>query len=294
MAKQQKDGEKRQFPPQPEAAKRGHEEAMRPAPRSDDRTYRGSGKLAGRGALVTGGDSGIGRAVAVFFAKEGADVAIVYHEHDDDARETCRLVEAEGRRCLALKGDVGDEGFCREAVERTARELGRLDVLVNNAAEQHPKESIEEIGAEQLERTFRTNIFSMFYLTKAALPHLRQHPGANIVNTTSVTAYKGNEQLIDYASTKGAIVAFTRSLSQALAKEKLRVNAVAPGPIWTPLIAATFTDDEKIQSFGSDVPLGRAGQPEEVAPSYVFLASDDASYITGQVIHPNGGSVVNA
>ncbi|HEU4698852.1 MAG TPA: SDR family oxidoreductase [Gemmatimonadales bacterium] len=281
------------FPPQSPAAKRGHEAAMRPVPQSEKPTYRGSGKLEGRAALITGGDSGIGRAVAIYFAKEGADVAIVYHIHDDDAQETKRQVEAEGRRCLAIKGDVGDERFCGAAVEQTAGAFGRLDVLVNNAAEQHPQPGIEQIGTEQLERTFRTNIFAMFFLTKAALPHLRKQSGSSIVNTASVTAYQGSPELLDYSSTKGAIVAFTRSLSKSLAKEGIRVNAVAPGPIWTPLIAATFTDDEKIQSFGQDVPLGRAGQPEEVAPCYVFLASADASYMSGQVLHPNGGDVVN-
>lgn len=241
-------------------------------------------------ALITGGDSGIGRAVAIFFAKEGADVAIAYLNEEEDAQETRRLVEAEGRRCLALAGDVGDEGHCQEMIEQTVRELGRLDILVNNAAEQHPQESIEQITSEQLERTFRTNIFAMFYLTKAALKHLKE--GAAIINTTSVTAYKGSPQLLDYSSTKGAIVAFTRSLSQSLVEQGIRVNAVAPGPIWTPLIPSTFPED-KVASFGADVPMKRPGQPEEVAPSYVFLASDDSSYISGQVLHPNGGNVVN-
>ena len=269
----------------------GIEQEMTPEPDATRPQHRGSGKLAGRVALITGGDSGIGRAVAVLFAREGADVAIGHlAEEDADATETVKLVEAEGRRCLTLPGDVGDEAFCRRSVERTVRELGRLDVLVNNAAEQHTTESIAEISAEQLERTFRTNIFAMFHLTKAALPHLGE--GSAIVNTTSVTAYQGNPSLLDYSSTKGAIVAFTRSLSQQLVSKGIRVNAVAPGPIWTPLIPATMPK-EKVAQFGKDVPMGRPGQPEEVAPCYVFLASDDSSYMAGQVLHPNGGNVVN-
>jgi NAD(P)-dependent dehydrogenase (short-subunit alcohol dehydrogenase family) len=229
--------------------------------------------------------------VAVLFARESADVAIGHlAEEDTDATETVKLVEAEGRRCLTLPGDVGDEAFCQEAVARTVRELGHLDVLVNNAAEQHTTQSISELSAEQLERTFRTNIFAMFFLTKAALPHLGE--GSAIVNTTSVTAYQGNPSLLDYSSTKGAIVAFTRSLSQQLIGDGIRVNAVAPGPIWTPLIPATMPE-EKVASFGKDVPMGRPGQPEEVAPCYLFLASDDASYMAGQVLHPNGGNVIN-
>jgi NAD(P)-dependent dehydrogenase (short-subunit alcohol dehydrogenase family) len=278
------------IPPQRQARQPGIEAEMTPRPRSEDESQRGSGKLDGKVALITGGDSGIGRAVALAFAKEGADVAVLYLDEHQDAEETRRRVEEKGRRCLLIAGDVGDEGFCREAVERTARELGRLDILVNNAAEQHEQKSLEDISREQLERTFRTNIFSMFFLTKAALRHLGE--GSAIVNTTSVTAYKGSGGLMDYASTKGAIVAFTRSLSQNLAEKKIRVNAVAPGPIWTPLIPASFPPD-KVESFGKDVPLGRPGQPEEVAPCYVFLASDDSSYMTGQVLHPNGGEVVN-
>jgi NAD(P)-dependent dehydrogenase (short-subunit alcohol dehydrogenase family) len=277
-------------PPQHQDRQPGLEKAMAPKPKASDPAHRGSGKLQGKAALITGGDSGIGRAVAVAFAREGADVAIVYFNEHEDAKETKRLVEAEGRRCLAIAGDVGQEAFCREAVEKTVGEFGKLDILVNNAAEQHPQESIEKISAEQLERTFRTNIFAMFFLTKAAMPHLKE--GAAIINTASVTAYKGNPVLLDYSSSKGAIVAFTRSLSQALAKKKIRVNGVAPGPIWTPLIPSTFPAD-KVEKFGDDVPLGRAGQPEEVASCYVFLASNDASYMTGQILHPNGGTVVN-
>jgi NAD(P)-dependent dehydrogenase (short-subunit alcohol dehydrogenase family) len=277
-------------PPQHQERRPGLETEMTPRPAADDPKYRACGKLAGKVALITGGDSGIGRAVAIFYAKEGADVAVVYLDEHKDAEETKRLVEAEGRRCLLIAGDIGDERFCKEAVDRTVRELGRLDILVNNAAEQHPQESIENISSEQLERTFRTNIFSMFYLTKYALEHMRK--GASIINTTSVTAYKGNPKLLDYSSTKGAIVAFTRSLSQALVEKGIRVNGVAPGPIWTPLIPSTF-DEEHVEHFGENVPMKRPGQPEEVAPSYVFLASDDASYITGQILHPNGGTVVN-
>ena len=282
--------QKQTLPPQEQDQRPGIESEMTPRPQFEDRDYRPAGKLNGKVALITGGDSGIGRAVAVYYAKEGADVAIVYLSEHGDAEETKRQVEQEGRRCILIAGDAGDESFCRQAVERTVRELGHLDILVNNAAEQHPQESIEDITAEQLERTFRTNIFSYFFLTKAALKHLKE--GSAIINTTSVTAYKGSPQLLDYSSTKGAIVAFTRSLSQALAERKIRVNGVAPGPIWTPLIPSTFPAD-KVASFGADTPLGRPGQPEEVAPSFVFLASDDSSYITGQIVHPNGGSVVN-
>jgi NAD(P)-dependent dehydrogenase (short-subunit alcohol dehydrogenase family) len=263
---------------------------MTPKPQAEDARHVGSRKLEGKVALVTGGDSGIGRAVAIAFAREGADVAIVYLNEHHDAEETKRLVEKEGRRCLTIAGDVGLEEFCRTCVERTLTEFHRLDVLVNNAGEQHPQESIEQITSEQLERTFRTNIFSFFYMTKAALRHLGQ--GSAIINSTSVTAYKGSPKLLDYSSTKGAIVAFTRSLSLGLAERGIRVNAVAPGPIWTPLIPSTFPP-EKTEAFGSDVPMKRAGQPEEVASCYVFLASNDGSYMTGQVLHPNGGTVVN-
>ncbi|HET8720692.1 MAG TPA: SDR family oxidoreductase [Nitrospira sp.] len=281
---------KQQRPPQHQSRQPGMEQDMTPRPKSERPGEVGCGKLLDKVALITGGDSGIGRAVAAAYAKEGADVAVVYYNEHEDAKETQRLVEAQGRRCILIPGDVGNEQFCREAVERTVREFGRLDILVNNAAEQHPRESLEQITAEQLERTFRTNIFSYFFMGKAALPHLKE--GSTIINTTSVTAYKGSAQLLDYSSTKGAIVSFTRSLSQALADKHIRVNAVAPGPIWTPLIPSTFPA-EKVATFGSDVPLKRAGEPEEVAPSYVFLASQDSSYTTGQVLHPNGGTVVN-
>ena len=277
-------------PAQHQQQQPGIESQMTPQPQSFAEGYRGSDKLRGQVALITGGDSGIGRAVALAFAKEGADVAIAYLNEDEDAKTTKEAIEKQGRRCISLSGDIGDESICQNLVKQTVKSFGQLDILVNNAAEQHPQESIEDITAEQLERTFRTNIFSMFYLTKAALKHLKE--GSAIINTTSVTAYKGNQQLLDYSSTKGAIVAFTRSLSQSLAEKGIRVNGVAPGPIWTPLIPSTFPA-EKVEKFGADTPLGRAGQPDEVAPSYVFLASKDSSYMTGQILHPNGGSVIN-
>jgi NAD(P)-dependent dehydrogenase (short-subunit alcohol dehydrogenase family) len=248
-------------------------------------------KLSDKVALVTGGDSGIGQAVAIAFAREGADVAIVYLKEHSDAKETKRLVENEGRQCLLIPGDVGDEKFCKSAVKEVVAFFGRLDILVNNAAEQHPQESIEKISSKQLEKTFRTNIFSYFFMVKAALKQLKKHQGV-IINTTSVTAYRGSEKLLDYSSTKGAIVAFTRSLALSLVEEGIRVNAVAPGPIWTPLIPSTFPA-KKVATFGSDVPMKRAGEPVEVASCFVFLASIDSSYMTGQVLHPNGGEIVN-
>jgi NAD(P)-dependent dehydrogenase (short-subunit alcohol dehydrogenase family) len=270
----------------------GRERPMDPAPIVIRDDYKGADKLKGKVALITGGDSGIGRSAAVHFAREGADVAIIYLEEGDDARDTKKMIEAEGRRCVLLAGDIGDEEFCKRSVEKTVAELGGLDVLVNNAAEQHPKGSIEEITTEQLERTFRTNIFAMFHMTKAALPHLREREGSTIINSTSVTAYRGSPELLDYSTTKGAIVAFTRSLSGQLAKDEIRVNGVAPGPIWTPLIPASFPPD-KVETFGNDVPLGRPGEPAECGPCYVFLACEDSSYMTGQVLHPNGGEIVN-
>jgi NAD(P)-dependent dehydrogenase (short-subunit alcohol dehydrogenase family) len=277
--------EKRRLPRQP-----GVEAEMTEKPQAEKASHRGSGKLQDKVAIITGGDSGIGRAVAIAFAKEGADVAVAYLDEHKDAKETKRLVEEKGRRCIVIAGDIGGEDFSQQIVKKTLREFKKIDVLVNNAAEQHEQEDFTKITAEQVERTFRTNIFGMFFLTRAVLPYLRE--GAAIVNTTSVTAYRGSEHLIDYASTKGAIVGFTRSLSKNLASKKIRVNAVAPGPIWTPLIPATFPE-ERIEKFGKDTPLGRPGQPEEVAPCYVFLASDDSSYMTGQVLHPNGGEIVN-
>jgi NAD(P)-dependent dehydrogenase (short-subunit alcohol dehydrogenase family) len=282
--------EKKLQPAQQQRRQPGREYEMEPRPRFENKTHRGSGKLQEKVAIITGGDSGIGRAVAIAFAKEGAHISVVYLEEQRDASETRRLVEKHGRKCILIKGDVGREEFCRKAVAQTVKEFGRLDVLVNNAAEQHPQDSIEKITEKQLERTFRTNIFSFFFMTKAALKHLKK--GAAIINTTSVTAYKGSADLLDYSSTKGAITSFTRSLSQALADKYIRVNGVAPGPVWTPLIPSTFPAKE-VETFGSDVPLGRAGQPEEIAPSYVFLACDDSSYMTGQVLHPNGGTIVN-
>jgi NAD(P)-dependent dehydrogenase (short-subunit alcohol dehydrogenase family) len=276
-------------PGQEQEKQPGSEAEMHPQPVVVPEKYRGSGKLEGKVAIVTGGDSGIGRSVAVLFAREGADVAVLYLDEHEDAAETKRMVEAEGHRCITIAGDIGDEDFCVSAVERVVKELGHLDVVVNNAAEQHEAKDLSEITAEQLERTFRTNLFGMFHLTKAALEHLPD--GSAIVNTTSVTAYKGKAALVDYASTKGAIVAFTRSLAEQLAPRKIRVNGVAPGPIWTPLIPASFTEEE-VAEFGKNVPLGRPGQPAEVAPSFVFLASEDSSYMTGQVLHPNGGEPV--
>lgn len=281
---------KKTLPPQHQDRRPGLESEMTPRPQTEGHEHRGSGKLLGKVALITGGDSGIGRAVAIAFAREGADCAIVYLNEHGDAEKTKQRVENAGRRCLLLAGDVGQEKFCQEVVDRSVKEFGRLDVLVNNAAEQHPQQSLEDITAEQLERTFRTNIFAYFFLTRAALPHLK--PGSTIVNTASVTAYKGNPQLLDYSATKGAIVAFTRSLSESLAQKGIRVNAVAPGPIWTPLIPSTFPE-EKVEQFGADTPMQRPGQPEEVAPCFVFLASKDSSYMSGQVLHPNGGVVVN-
>ncbi|UUZ97195.1 SDR family oxidoreductase [Paenibacillus sp. P25] len=278
------------FRPSTSKERPGIESQMNPRPAFEDRAYKAAGKLTGKAALITGGDSGIGRAIAVTYAKEGADVAIVYLNEHGDAEETKRQVEEEGRRCILLPGDLGDEAFCNQVIAQTVKGLGKLDILVNNAAEQHPQARLEDITAQQLERTFRTNLFSYFYLTKAALPHLKQ--GSAIINTASVTAYEGSKELIDYSATKGAIVSFTRSLSQQLIGRGIRVNGVAPGPVWTPLIPSTFNPDQ-VSKFGTDVPMKRAGQPEEIAPSYVFLASDDASYMAGQILHVNGGVIVN-
>lgn len=281
---------KQQRPPQHQGRQPGIESEMVPRPQAEESHYQASGKLKGKVALITGGDSGIGRAVAILFAKEGADVAIVYYDEHNDARESQKQVEAEGQRCLLMAGDIGDESFCQEAVARTIAEFGKLNCLVNNAAEQHPQKDIRKITTAQLERTFRTNIFAMFHLVKAALPHLTK--GDTIINTASVTTYRGSPELLDYASTKGAIVGFTRSLAQSLIKDGIRVNGVAPGPIWTPLIPSTFPPD-KVATFGSDVPMGRAGEPKEVATCFLFLASEDSSYIAGQILHPNGGEVIN-
>ncbi len=274
-------------PAQHQERQPGFEKGMAPSPDFQGNLAGASQRLPGKATLITGGDSGIGRAIALAFAKEGADVAISYLDEHEDAKETKKLVEKEGRHCLLIAGDIGDEAFCKQVISQVIEEFGKLDVLVNNAAEQHVQQSLRDITAEQLEKTFRTNVFSMFHLTKAALDHLK--PGASIINTTSITAFRGEPSLIDYSSTKGAILAFTRALSGSLAKEGIRVNGVAPGPIWTPLIPASFPEED-VEGFGSNTPLGRPGQPDELAPGYVYLASDDSSYVTGQVLHINGGT----
>ncbi len=276
----------KEFPEQ-QQKQPGDQYKMKPEPEIIRDNYKGSEKLKGKKALITGGDSGIGRSVAVHFAREGADVAIVYLKEDEDALKTKELVEKEGRKCLIIEGDLKDEKFCKKVIQKTISGLGGINVLVNNAAVQFPKDSIGDISNDQLEETFRTNIFPYFYITKEVMQHFKE--GDVIVNTTSVTAYRGSTHLLDYSSTKGAIVTFTRSLAKMLAEKKIRVNGVAPGPIWTPLIPATFDD---IEEFGQKVPMGRAGQPSEVAPAYVYLASEDSSYVTGQIIHVNGGEVV--
>ncbi len=269
------------------------ESEMNPKPQYDRESYRGSDKLKGKVALITGGDSGIGRSVSVLYAKEGADVAIVYLNENQDAQKTKELVEAEGQKCLLLPGDISNEQFCAEVVQHTVKELGKLDILVNNAAEQYMEnpETLEDIDSARLGSIFSTNIFSMFYLCKAAIPHLKE--GSSIINTTSINAFKGNAPLLSYSTTKGAILAFTRSLSQSLLKKGIRVNGVAPGPIWTPFIPDAFPA-EQVEGFGKQVPMQRPGQPVEVATSFVFLASDDSSYFAGQTLHPNGGVVVGA
>lgn len=281
-----------QRPQQHQDRQPGREGEMKPAPRYENPELRGSGRIEGRVALITGGDSGIGRAVAVAFAREGADVVVAYLEENEDAKQTAHLIHEKGKRCLLHRCDIGSKAACIGAVEAAVSAFGRLDILVNNAAEQHPQKSVCDISEEQLEKTFRTNLFSMFYLSAAALPHLKASSAPAIINTSSVTAYRGSPKLLDYSATKGAIVAFTRSLAGQLAEDKIRVNAVAPGPIWTPLIPATFPAEE-VATFGSDSPLGRAGEPWEVAECYVFLASAAANYMTGQVLHPNGGEIVN-
>ena len=269
----------------------GHESQLEPKPDWEPR-YPGSERLKGKVALVTGADSGIGRAVAALFAREGADVAIVYLCEHDDAKKTKEIVEKEGRRAIAIAGDLGDKTFCDDAVKQTVDQLGRLDILVNNAGEQHPDEDIRDITEDQLKRTFQTNIFSMFFLVQAAEPHLEK--GSAIINCTSVTMYKGSPQLLDYSATKGAITAFTPSLSKNLVKKGIRVNAVAPGPIWTPLNPFGGQKPEDIPEFGKDTPMGRPGQPNEVAPSFLFLACEDSSYMIGQVLHPNGGDFTSS
>jgi len=269
----------------------GHESELEPKPDWEPR-YPGSGRLEGKVALVTGGDSGIGRAVAALFAREGADVAIAYLCEHDDAARTKEIVEGEGRRAIAIAGDLGDKDFCERVVKETVEQLGGLDVLVNNAGEQHSDKDIRDITEEQLKRTFQTNIYSMFFLVQAARPYLRK--GAAIINCTSITMYQGSGHLLDYSATKGAITAFTRSLSENLIGDGIRVNAVAPGPIWTPLNPFGGAPPEKVREFGKNTPIGRPGQPNEVAPSFLFLACEDSSYMSGQVLHPNGGTVVGS
>lgn len=275
-----------QFPPQHQPVQPGLETLMVPKPVFDNPNYIGTGKLKDKVALVTGGDSGIGRAVSLAFAKEGADVSIVYYDEHEDAEITKSYIEAQGRRCLLISGDVRDESFCQDAVSNTVSTLGGLDILVNNAGVQFPQNGIQDISVEQLALTFEINFFGIFIMTKLALPHLKD--GSAIINTTSVTAYTGNEQLIDYSSTKGAIVSFTRSMARSLVSKGIRVNAVAPGPIWTPLQPSSWPADY-IPTFGSNTPMKRAGQPVELAPTYVYLASDDSSFVTGQVLHVDGG-----
>lgn len=277
--------------PEQQQSQPGDEGEMHPKPEIIRDDYKGSGKLQGKVALITGGDSGIGRAVAVHFAREGADIAILYLEEDEDAAQTKQMVEEEGRECLVLRGDIRDKEFCASCVESVIDTLGGLNILVNNAGEQHVRQGIANVDLELTEKTFHTNVIAMFYITKAAAPHLKE--GDSIINTTSVVAYQGREYLIDYGAAKAAIVGFTRSLNDDLAPKGIRVNAVAPGPIWTPLIPATF-DEDHVAEFGKSTHMGRPGQPSEVAPAYVFLASKDASYISGQVIHVNGGEAVSS
>jgi NAD(P)-dependent dehydrogenase (short-subunit alcohol dehydrogenase family) len=269
----------------------GHESELEPKPDWKPR-YEGSDRLKGKVALISGADSGIGRAVAALFAREGADVAIVYLCEHDDATKTRGIVEKEGRKAIAIAGDIGDKAFCEAAVRQTVDQLGRLDILVNNAGEQHPDKDIRDISEEQLRRTFQTNIFGMFFLTQAAMDHLKE--GAAIINCTSETMYAGSKDLLDYSATKGAITAFTRSLAKNLVKKGIRVNAVAPGPIWTPLNPFGGQPPEDVKTFGKDTPMGRPGQPNEVAPSFLFLACEDSSYMTGQVLHPDGGDTTSS
>lgn len=276
--------------PQHQTHQPGDQGKMHPEPRGFMENYKAAGKLVGKIALISGGDSGIGRAVAIGMAKEGADIAIIYLDEDEDAEITRQHITAEGRNCLLIPGDISNQNFCRTAVEQTIKTLGGLNILINNAAQQYPEKNFEELDMAQMEKTFRTNIFPMFYLTQAALPQLQE--GDSIINTASITAYHGADKLVDYSATKGAVVTFTRSLSAQLVKKKIRVNAVAPGPIWTPLIPSSFSAMD-VMAFGKDTPMGRPGQPDEVAPCYIFLASDDASYITGQTLHPNGGTIIN-
>lgn len=269
----------------------GIEKKMSPLPKAKKESLQSIKKLEGKVAVITGGDSGIGRAVALSFAKQGADIVVIYLKEHSDAKLTKQMIEEAGQSCLLISGDVGDEKFCKNCIKKAIARFKKIDILINNAAEQHPQKSIEKISEKQLLKTFRTNIFSYFFMTKATLKHLLKTKG-KIINTTSVTAYRGSKELLDYSSTKGAIVSFTRSLSLALIKKGIRVNGVAPGPIWTPLIPSTFPA-KKVSTFGSDVPMKRAGEPAEVAACFLFLASDDSSYISGQILHPNGGEIIN-
>jgi NAD(P)-dependent dehydrogenase (short-subunit alcohol dehydrogenase family) len=278
------------FPPQHQDQQPGLEILMNPKPLAEDPAYKGSEKLKGKVAIITGGDSGIGRAVSIAFAKEGADVVVVYYNEDTDAMATKVRIEELGPHCLLQAGDIGNESFCESVVNQTLQTFTKIDILVNIAGEQHPQNSLLDITSSQLERTFRTNIFGSFFLSKAVLPHLKS--GSTIINTASITAYEGHDQLIDYSASKGAVVSFTRSLSESLCKLGIRVNGVAPGPIWTPLIPSTFQADQ-VETFGSTVPMKRAGQPKELAPAYVFLASEDSSYMSGQILHINGGTIIN-
>lgn len=277
-------------PAQKQNTQPGIENIMNPRPIFDNPNYKGSGRLNNKVAIITGGDSGIGRAVAVAYAKEGANLGIIYLNEHEDAEETKKIIEGLGRKCVLVSGDIGDEEFCKTSVNQIVSDLRSLDILVNNAGEQHPQNSIEDITKDQLEKTFRTNVFGMFFITKAAMPHMKDN--SIIINTSSVTAYKGHETLLDYSATKGAIASFTRSLALSLASRNIRVNAVAPGPIWTPLIPASF-DEKKVAEFGSNTSFGRPGQPVEVAEAYVFLACDGSTYISGETIHINGGEIIN-